>query len=385
MTSQKMTSKERVLAAMQRREVDYLPCCVCFNPLTPVQRRGYAWQFPWPAEATLEDQIAYQVERLGLDQLVPVWLELIRPEESVKARTWREGEKLYKVFTTPSGELRAVINYNELWPHGEDIPLYSDFNIGHFVEPWIKNEGDLACLKHIVRFDDSREARAQTRAVFTRAKTLAERYRLATEASVGLGLTGAQHLFGVTGLCTKVLDQPGLVQDYLEYEHQLNLRLIEMLGALGVDLIERNGFYETADFYSPAMLSELVGGWICREAEAARSCGMLSSYTIHTGVMPILDYLATLKVDSFFGIDLAFHGVDPVRVRDKLSSTKSFRTGPSSTFHLWKGPEATRQAVRQTLEIFGKRGLILAPGVSAHSIMPWESTLAMIDEWKKLR
>jgi hypothetical protein len=41
--------------------------------------------------------------------------------------------------------------------------------------------------------------------------------------------------------------------------------------------------------------------------------------------------------------------------------------------------------VRVTFEVFGRTGLILSPAVSAHSIMPWESTLAMIDEWRRLR
>ena len=109
------------------------------------------------------------------------------------------------------------------------------------------------------------------------------------------------------------------------------------------------------------------------------------SYTIHTGVMPILDYLAGLTMDSLFGIDTAFKGVELREVRDKLAPSKSFFIGPSSTFHLWNGPEPTRAAVREVFEVLGKTGLILSPCVSAHSIMPWESTLAMVDEWKSLR
>jgi hypothetical protein len=171
----------------------------------------------------------------------------------------------------------------------------------------------------------------------------------------------------------------------MEHEHRINLRAIEILGDLGVDMIRRNGFYETADFYGPSTLARFVGPRVSAEADAARAAGMLTSYTIHTGVMPILDYLAGLTVDSIFGLDIAFKGVDPKAVRDKLATEKSLWIGPSSTFHLWKGPDVTRAAVRQVFEVFGKRGLILAPGVSSHSIMPWESTLAMIDEWKKLR
>jgi hypothetical protein len=119
--------------------------------------------------------------------------------------------------------------------------------------------------------------------------------------------------------------------------------------------------------------------------DAAHAAGALMSYTIHTGVMPILDYLASLPLDSVFDIDIAFRGMDLPVLRDKLAATESFWIGPSSTFHLWHGPERTRQAVRQVFEVLGKTGLILAPCVSAHSIMPWESTIAMIDEWRKLR
>jgi hypothetical protein len=112
---------------------------------------------------------------------------------------------------------------------------------------------------------------------------------------------------------------------------------------------------------------------------------MLTAYTVHTGVMPILDYLAGLNFDSLMHVDIAFTGVDLPVIRDKVAGGKSLWTGPSSTYHLWKGPEPTRQAVRQVFEVFGKTGLVLSQCVSSHSIMPWESTAAMIEEWKRLR
>ncbi len=87
--------------------------------------------------------------------------------------------------------------------------------------------------------------------------------------------------------------------------------------------------------------------------------------------------------DSFFGIDIAFKDIDLKAVKQSLKQT--LWIGPSSTYHLWQGPQATRRAVRALFSTFGKTGIILSPAVSAHSIMPWESTVAMIDEWKKLR
>ena len=66
--------------------------------------------------------------------------------------------------------------------------------------------------------------------------------------------------------------------------------------------------------------------------------------------------------------------------------TKSFWIGPSSAYHLQNpDPEVTREAVRECFYVIGKTGLIITPCPSLHSIMPWESGLAMIDEWKRLR
>ena len=380
-----MTNRERILAAMRRDDVDHVPCAIIFNPLRPVFRKGHTWNFPWSEDASQEEQIAYQVEQLGLDQVVGLYIDLCRPVREVTSRVWLEGDVLHKTYTTSAGELHAAVRYNDLWPHGKDIDFYSDFNIGHFVEPWICNEADLACFRQVRALSDTAEVMQVARALFARAKRLADRYELATFASAGAGLSGAMQLFGSTELCLMTLENPALVDEYLEYEHQINLRTIELLGDLGVDILGRNGFYESADFYSADTLERFVGKRLRVEADFSKARGMLTRYTINTGVMPILDYLTGLTTDSLFGIDIAFEGVDLRAIRDRLAPGKSFWIGPSSVYHTWQGPEPTRQAVREVFNVFGKRGLILAPCVSAHSIMPWESTLALIQEWRTRR
>jgi len=42
-----MTSRERILAAMRRQSVDYVPCSPSFNALSDAQRRDKCWNFPW--------------------------------------------------------------------------------------------------------------------------------------------------------------------------------------------------------------------------------------------------------------------------------------------------------------------------------------------------
>ena len=235
-----MSSRERILAALRRETVDYVPCCAAFNPLTPVQRRGHGWNFPWRPGASSEAQLAYQVEKLGLDQVVSVGANLCRPAPGVESRVWMEGDILHKVYTTPAGDLHASVRYNDLWPHGMDIRFYSDFNIGHFVEPWIQNESDLERLKQIQALRDAKEALTEAQPRAASAKALADRYGLATIAHVGMGLTGAMQLFGASELCLLTVDNPGLVDAYLEHEHRINLAQIAVMGELGVDIVGRN-------------------------------------------------------------------------------------------------------------------------------------------------
>lgn len=379
-----MTSRERIRAAVRREPVDQVPCCITFNPLSEVQRRGHDWQFPWPPDAPHDERLRYQVEELGLDQIVTFRLDVCAAPPA-PPRIRREGDVLHKSYETPAGMLHAAVRVDERWPHGEDIPFFSDFNIAHYVEPWIENERDLEAFKQVRSLDDYAVIEARADHAVSAAQALAARWDLATLAACGMGMTGAQHLFGATQLCMMTIEKPDLVDAYLEYDHALNLRGLEALGGRGVDMVRRNGFYETADFYSPAMLERFLGERLRAEQDAAHAGGMLFTYTLNTGVMPILDYLRGLRLDSLFGIDIAFAGVEPRRLHDALSDVSSFWTGPSSTYHLWKGPEATREAVRETFEVFAPEGLILAPGVSSHSIMPWESTQAMIDAWKRLR
>ena len=383
--SNQMSSRERVLAAMRREPVDHVPCVPTFNPLSPPQRRGHTWNFPWPEGASHGEMLRYQLEVLGTDALFPAGASLVRSHPDVTARTWVEDGVLHKVYTTPAGDLCAAVRCSDLWPHGENIPFYSDFNIGHYVQPWIECEADLERFTYVHRLYDTADALDRARQSLAASRVLADEHGLAVQAGGGMGLTGAQHLFGVAELCMMTLDNPGLVDAYLEYEHRINLRHIEVLAEGGVDTVRRNGFYETADFYSPPALEQFLGTRLRAEADAARDLGMLTSYTVHTGVDPILDHLASLRMDALFGIDIAFKGLDLRAVRDVVGSSTSLFIGPSSTFHIWEGPEVTREAVRTVFEVFGKTGLILAPCVSCHSIMPWASTVAMVDEWKKLR
>ncbi len=381
MKASTMNGRERVLAAMRRQPVDYVPCCPLVNPLTEVQRRGQPWNFPWAAPG---DGVEYLATDMGTDPVVPLWwMGGISPDPEVTSRVWHEGERLHKSFQTPAGELHASIVANELWPFGEDIPFFHDF-VGHYREFWIKTQQDVDCMAHILKAPRRRQEIDELRAGFLRGKALADRLGLATMATVGSGLTGALYMFGAEGVCLLTIDDPGLVDSYLEVEHRWNLDVLDLVLDWGADIIRRNGFYESADFYGPDMLGKFLGKRLPAEISAVHQAGRPVAYTMYSGIMPILDYLAGFEFDCIAALDIAFDQVDLRTVAKKLPHM-SFWTGPSNTFHMYQGPEVVRRAVREVFDVFGKTGLLIAAASSVHPMMPWENTLAMLDEWRKLR
>jgi uroporphyrinogen-III decarboxylase len=378
-----VTSKERVLAALRRGEVDYVPCSLTF--FDPASARGYAWQLPWTRSASAREVLEYRVRRLGTDPVVFFRPARQYPRPEVTSRSWETAGVIHKVWATPSGEMHAAVRRDETWPFGADIPLYSD-HVGHFVEPWLESEADLACLGHMVLPASGAGDLERIREGHARSRALADEYGLALGADVGSGLTGAMQLAGAEALCLMTAERPALVDEYLALEHAQTMRHLELSSDLGVDFVVRNGFYETADFYGPATLERFLGARLRREIEAAHSAGVLALYLVHTGVMPILDYLDSLGFDGLWKIDPAFHGVDLRAMEGKLGQEKSFWLGPSGAYHLWsRDPEDVRRAVRRIFQAFGRRGLVLGASPSVHSIMPWQNTLALVDEWQKLR
>ena len=379
-----MTSRERVLAAMQRKPVDYVPCSLFINPQDFVQRIGRTYQFPFGP--TSPEIVTYFVEEHGVDMIASVPWQTYYPEPGVSSEISMENDIIAKTWSTPSGKLTASIKYDDNWPHGYDIPFFSDYTIGKFVQPWIETETDLECLKHILKPPTTGDQMDRLRFMWNVTRRFAEKYSIPTMLSAGMGLTGAQQLIDSTPICLMVVDNPDLVDAYLELEHGLTMKNYEIALDFGVDIIRRNGFYESCDFYSPGMLSKFLKRRINEEAKIVHEAGKLISYTVLTGYTPMLDHLSSLDLDCLFSPDPFFEGEDPVALNQVCGDKKAFLSGPSDTIHMpWDDQDAVRNAVEKTFEIYGKTGLIIAACSSAKATHPWANTLALIDTWKKLR
>ncbi len=379
--AERMRSRDRMLAALRRQDVDHTPCCCFFSP----SLKGP--EYTWGGRADSLDRIC---NGLGLDSYVNVGVEASWHVD-VTSRIWTEHPAgapwpvLHKEIQTPAGPLCAAVQVTEDWPHGEDIPLNSDWSVSRFVKPWLETMEDVERYRYVqLPPPDETIGRAKKR--FGVQKKIADDYGVITYAGCGMGLTAGIQLFGAEQGVMLSMDHPEVIERFLEIEHQATMKRAEVLAELGVDVICRNGFYETMDFWSPAQISRFLVPLLKLEIEAMRAGGAAVTYTVCTGIMPMLHILAELDFDAYYSIEPVLTGQDMKVVAEQLCDRHAIWGGVSGPFHIGEGtPEVARQAVREAFEVFGPRGLVLnaVPSIRAH--WSWENTLAMFEAWREVR
>lgn len=378
-----MTGKERIIAAMRRQDVDYVPCAPAMNFQDWPQRLGRRWNYPFGP--SMPETMEYMVKVMGVDQVVGAGFGY-HPGAGVSSRVWLDGEVLHKRYETPAGSLHAAVRHTAGWPHGFDVPFFSDYLPAHAVEPWVKTVRDVECLAHILRPPQTKDQLDAARYSYGEARRLADAYGMPVAVSAGLGLTGGLQVFGPAQLCETSLTDPGLVEAYLDVEDRLTAAHTELALDLGADIIRRNGFYETTDFFSPAQLESFLGQRLARQIRTVHQAGKVIGYTALSGVVPMLGHLAKLEFDSLVAPDFFFKGMDAAATKARLGDRYSFWTGPSDTIHLpYDDPASVREGMRTLFRVLGKRGLIVTPCSSSKAVFPWSGIEAMVDEWKKLR
>lgn len=376
-----MTPKERLLSAIRREKTDYLPCVPHFWSSPRVA------DYQWKDE---EERLEVLINRLGCDARLHVNLSVGRNPE-VKERVWEEkvaGENypiLHKVFETPRGNLEAVVRKTEDWPHSQDIPLFSDFNVSRYLKPWLQTMEDVERFAYLYLSPGDREI-SEFKEQLKESRRLAEKYNVPLCATYANGLTSALLIFGAQPGVIISIDSPDVISRFLEIQEQADHKRLEILLDAGIDLLRRNGWYESTDFWSPTQFEKWVLPQLSKEVEIIHQAGKLSIYTMCTGIMPLLPLLAQIAFDSLDTIEPVLGDQDMKKVNAVLGKGKSLWGGVSAPIHIGEGkPEDVRQAVRQAIDTFGRQGFVLTAVPSIRAEWPWENVLAMIDEWKKLR
>lgn len=392
MTKQ-ITSRERMLRALNHEPVDVIPCS--FMSFAILRKRCEDDPF-----RAAETELA-----MGLDAMlfIPSAPRSQRPEHpdlrglpvrrhtAVITRERRETAAggpglLYKMYETPAGNLTTSVRLSDDWPHGDHIPFVDDYQIPRAQKFLVSGQQDLEPLAYMLLppSDEDAAAFAQSAAV---ARAFCEERGILLAGGWGVGIDMANWLCGMENLTYLMFDQPEFVDALLEMIFQWNLRRMQVVLQAGVDVFFRRAWYEGADFLSPSLYRKYILPRLKREADLAHEYGAKFAYICSSGSMPLLGSYLEAGIDALVGVD-PVQGVqtDMRKIKEKIGSRVCLWGGVSGAVTVEMGGEdEVRRAVDEAVDALGPDGFILSPvdNLTVDEPRTWVNVDIFIDQWKR--
>lgn len=386
-----MTSRERILNAMRRQPVDHVPLWLRFWSMEegkdniPFEWRDQTKRAEWLIANGLDDTLLLEpplgyTENYIADQVpgVRTTTELIPA---------KDGEKypiLVKEWHTPAGVLRQSINKTDDYLHGDDIHLFSDFNIPRQREAIVKSTADIPALRRLFA-EPSVESQNEFNERAKRIKADAERLGVAVDGGWSALGDSAIWILGMEKVLYGQTDEPGFIEQVLDVLLEWELNRIDKVLSAGADLYTHMAWYEGTDFWSPRNFRKLLKPRLMKIAEKVHSYHVPLRYIITKGWKPIRMDLLEIGIDCISGVDPIQDNLDLAETKSVLGSQVCLMGGMNSSVTMHQGSEADiRQAVRDAFQILAPGGgFILYPVDQVFCEMEWRKTEIVMDEWKK--
>jgi uroporphyrinogen-III decarboxylase len=390
--SKPLNSKERFINAVRCQPVDHPPL---YLRLWSLGGKEDYFPFEW------RDQVARAsaLLNLGLDDtlllepplgytenynadLVP-GLESSIYSESPDTTNPTVYPLLHKIYRTPAGPFSMTIKRTEDWPHGNDIKLFSDYNVPRFSEMPIKSAEDLPRLRWVLG-DPSAN---QIEEFWQRARSLhLEADRLGVALDGGWSALGdsAVWLCGMEHVLYWQMDQPALLESLLDVLLEWELKRTDLLIRAGVDELVHMAWYEGTDFWTPKNYRRMIRPRLQQIIDLAHNAGIPFRYIITRGWKPLRRDFLEMCIDCLSGVDPVQDNVDLAEVKRELGGRLCLMGGMNSAITLIQGTEfQIRQAVDEAMRILAPGGgFILYPVCSIACEQPWENVQLVIDQWK---
>lgn len=387
-----MNSRERFLNAVRCQPVDHPPLYLRlwtlgggedyfpFDWRDQVARASALLDLGLDDTLLLEPPLGY-TENYNAD-LVP-GLESAVYCESPDVTNGRVYPLLRKIYQTPAGPFSMTVRRTEDWPHGNDIKLFSDFNVPRFLKRPVESAEDLPRLRWVLGDPSA----AQVEEFWQRAQSLhLEADRLGVALDGGWSALGdsAVWLCGMEPVLYWQMDQPALLESLLDVLLEWELKRIDLLIKAGVDELVHMAWYEGTDFWTPKNYRRMIRPRLQQIIDRAHSAGIPFRYIITHGWTPLKRDILEMGIDCLTGVDPVQDQVDLAEVKRELGGRLSLMGGMNAAVTLVQGSETQiRQAVDDAIRILAPGGgFILYPVDNVFCELPWERVQLVIDQWK---
>ena len=390
-----LTSRERLLRALDCQSADHIPCC--FMSCSVLRKRHGGNRY----------EVVQAQQAMGLDSMlfVPTAPRPTRPEHpdlrglpvrfpaDVRVREWREDVRgdaglLHKEYATPRGSLTTSVRLSEDWPHGDHIPFVDDYQVPRQVKPLVTEPGDLDALQTLLVAPQEEDV-AQFRQEARQAHAFVQEHGVLLAGGWGVGMDMANWLCGMEALMLLAMEAPGFVADLLEMIHVWNEQRMEVVLSAPVDLYIRRAWYEGCDFVMPRFFREAILPRLKAEVDLAHERGARFGYICSSGTRPMLDAYLEAGIDVLIGVDpIQGTFTDMPLMRKKLAGRVCLWGGVSGAVTVEMGTEQeVRAAVRDAIRTLGRDGFILSPvdNLTVDAPRTWQNVDHLIDEWQQCR
>ncbi|HOI55414.1 MAG TPA: uroporphyrinogen decarboxylase family protein [Phycisphaerae bacterium] len=381
-----LSPKERILATVDGRAADYTPCTTFL--FTELQGR-----------CASPEAYYLQLLEMGLDPIValpdPVWRFHPDVTEEVRRERTAGRDLLHKVYRTPAGDLTTTVEVTDDWPHGDRVPLMSDFVIPRATKPLVTSPADLEPLSWLLRAPDA--AAVETfRAEASRMQRFADEHRLPTRGAFNRLSDMICWLSGCEAFSTWGVTEPALFQALIDLVAAWQERLIEVFLDVRPDILVDAQWYATT-FLSPRLYEQFLSPALARRAAMAHAAGARFCALATTTVTPFFGLLKRIGVDMLFGVDPVQGAWDLRRTKAELGDTVCLCGGVNAYLTVVDGtPGAVRREVESSMAALSPGGrFILSPvdniriddpaGGDAAWRRVQENVRAMVQAWKRLR
>ncbi len=388
-----MTSRDRLLAALHGERPDHVPLAfMIFQALRAPP--GADWAGRLAAQAALGLDVVADISGTVRDRRgdcpdlpgMPV-----RLAADCRIREWREhpaGARypvLHKAYDTARGTLSLSVDQTEDWPHGDHIPLFSDFIEPRARQPLITSAADVALLRHLLAPPQADDIVA-CRTAWAAAKAHALRQGYLVSAGWGVGADALAWVYGSDRAALLAYDDPDLLAELLALFHDFNRQRMELMLAAGPDLFVRRAWYEGTAFWSPTLFRRFLLPGLRREVELAHQAGVAYAYILSQGGLQFASLLREAGIDVLVGVDpVQDKGMDLAKLRAAVGPRMCLWGGINGFVTVERGTAAeVRAALDQALATLGPAGLILSPvdNVRDPGDHAWSNVLALIAAWR---
>lgn len=380
--AREMCVKERLLSAIQCREVDYVPMVIDL----------WAGQPPHPKKMWKNERERLVVYRnWGWDTRVNIFAA-VNPSVDVKVESNyidSNGKNiLHQMWHTPGGKVEETLRVTEDWYETyiakESVGFLSDFRTSRYVEYPFKSIADLELLEYLFPVENKQDFE-NIYMEYKEKRAIADEFQVPLFVYLPAGMDWLLWLFTAEEAIIKVVNEPEFTHRLLSHINKAMEKRLDILLELGIDGVVRRGWYESTDFWSPKIFREYAKPAVDAEIEKVHNAGIPYIYLMMTGIMPLLPELASMKFDCLFGAEPALGEQNIAEIRKKLQG-KAIWGGISGPIHLAShDSKLVVTAVEQAFEIMGRTGFVLGTGVGHREDWPWETMAACEMIWRKLR